>query len=128
MCLCCQKDQEDQVRWIFIIAEFYCDYPFQQPRCWHAFSSTFNADAVRVYVVDMITMDYAGVASAARTNSTRALFKEIVSRCVAMSSNVVVDGVCLARVLRKKLFSVFAAAIQGGSLSIHINEPRKKKI
>ena len=48
--------------------------------------------------------------------------------CVAMSSNVVVDGVCLARVLRKKLFSVFAAAIQGGSLSIHINEPRKKKI
>ena len=92
MCLCCQKDQEDQVRWIFIIAEFYCDYPFQQPRCWHAFSSTFNADAVRVYVVDMITMDYAGVASAARTNSTRALFKEIVSRCVAMSSNVVVNG------------------------------------
>ena len=76
----------------------------------------------------MITMDYAGVASAARTNSTRALFKEIVSRCVAMSSNVVVDGVCLARVLRKKLFSVFAAAIQGGSRSIHINEPRKKKI
>ena len=128
MCLCCQKDQEDQVRWIFIIAGFYCDYPFQLPRCWHAFSSTFNADAVLVYVVDMITMDYAGVASAARTNSTHALFKEIVSRCVAMSTNVVVDGVCLARVLRKKLFSVFAAAIQGGSLSIHINEPRKKKI
>jgi hypothetical protein len=74
----------------------------------------------------MITMDYAGVASAVRTNSTRALFKEIVSRCLCC--DVIECGVCLARVLRKKLFSVFAAAIQGGSLSIHINEPRKKKI
>ena len=82
------------------------DYLFQLPICWHAFSSTFNADAVRrVYVVGMITMDYAGVASAARRNSTRALFKEIVSRCVAMSSNVVY---ALRVYCGRNHFSVFA--------------------
>jgi hypothetical protein len=74
--------------------------------CW--FSSTFNADAgLRLLHVRIRPVLY-----------SKKLSQDV---CVAMSSN-------LAHVLRKKLFSVFAAAIQGGSLSIHINEPRKKMI
>ena len=39
MCLCCQKDQEDQVRRTFIVVEAYCDvyYPFELDAGMHSF-------------------------------------------------------------------------------------------
>lgn len=78
MCLCCRKDQEDQVCYKSIYQFQIFMVGFSPSRCSHAFYSTFSVVVVRVYAADMIMMDCAGAAYVARTNVIHAFFKEIV--------------------------------------------------